>query len=289
MTMLSISALQALSAVAELGSVTRAAEKLSLSQSAVSHKIRRLETSLSCNLLNRKTGGPSLTYEGYQLLTYGRRIISLHDEAVMTLKRSPLNGKIRIGLTEDVTSSGTARVLGRFKRIYPDVTVHVTVNQSLHIEALLAEGVLDIGVIQTVMNRVTETDVSLFEEQLCWIKSPDLRLDLSKPLPFLTFGKGCFYREWMINTGLPDDIETETVLTCSSTAGILSATEAGLGITIINSSNLPAGVEVIEGILPEPPRVAFVIRKGITHYSPVANALVQQIADELKRPRLGNY
>ena len=83
MSLLSISALKALSAVADQGGVIRAAEKLALSQSAVSHKIKRLEESLGCVLLNRRAGGPLLTEDGYHLLAYGRRIVSLHDEAVM--------------------------------------------------------------------------------------------------------------------------------------------------------------------------------------------------------------
>jgi len=287
MSLLSISALKALSAVADQGGVTRAAEKLALSQSAVSHKIKRLEESLGCVLLNRRAGGPLLTEDGYHLLAYGRRIVSLHDEAVMSLKRVPLNGKIRIGLTEDVTSSGTARVLGRFRRMYPEVVIQITVSQSLPIEAQLMAGTLDVGVIQTFVHRTAETDVILSCDRLCWIKSPDLTLDLSQPLPYLAFGTECFYRQWMLDSGLPEGVEAETVLTCSSTAGIISAVEAGLGSTIMNAKNIPAGVEIIEGILPAPPDVVFVIRKGGTHHSPVANTLIQHIADELQKPFSG--
>ena len=287
MSLLSISALKALSEVADQGGVTRAAEKLALSQSAVSHKIKRLEESLGCVLLNRRAGGPLLTEDGYHLLTYGRRIVSLHDEAVMSLKRAPLNGKIRIGLTEDVTSSGTARVLGRFRRMYPEVVIQITVSQSLPIEAQLMAGTLDVGVIQTFVHRTAETDVILSGDRLCWIKSPDLTLDLSQPLPYLAFGTECFYRQWMLDSGLPEGVEAETVLTCSSTTGIISAVEAGLGITIMNAKNIPAGVEIIEGILPAPPDVVFVIRKGGTHHSPVANTLIQHVADELQKPFSG--
>jgi len=112
-------------------------------------------------------------------------------------------------------------------------------------------------------------------------------LDLSQPLPYLAFGTECFYRQWMLDSGLPEGVEAETVLTCSGTAGIISAVEAGLGITIMNAKNIPAGVEIIEGILPAPPDVVFVIRKGRTHHSPVANTLIQHIADELQKPFSG--
>ncbi|HEV7437198.1 MAG TPA: LysR family transcriptional regulator, partial [Pseudorhizobium sp.] len=61
---LEIDALRVLSAVRHHGGVTRAAEALGLSQSAVSHKIRRLETSLGCDLMNRRPGAPTFTEAG---------------------------------------------------------------------------------------------------------------------------------------------------------------------------------------------------------------------------------
>jgi molybdenum-dependent DNA-binding transcriptional regulator ModE len=57
---LDIDALRALRAIRQHGGVTRAGEALGLTQSAVSHKIKRLETSLDCDLLNRRSGGPDV-------------------------------------------------------------------------------------------------------------------------------------------------------------------------------------------------------------------------------------
>lgn len=67
---LEIDALRALWAIRHHGGITRAAEALALSQSAVSHKIKRLETSLECDLLNRKPGQAMFTAAGEELLDY---------------------------------------------------------------------------------------------------------------------------------------------------------------------------------------------------------------------------
>ena len=67
---LEIDALRALTAIRRHGGITRAAVALGLSQSAVSHKIRRLEVSLDCELLGRKSGGPMFTAAGEDLLDY---------------------------------------------------------------------------------------------------------------------------------------------------------------------------------------------------------------------------
>ena len=65
---LDIDALRALRAIQQHGGVTRAAEALGLTQSAVSHKVKRLETSLDCDLLNRRAGAPMFTSAGQDLL-----------------------------------------------------------------------------------------------------------------------------------------------------------------------------------------------------------------------------
>ena len=127
---LEIDALRTLIAVEQTGGVTRAAEVLGLSQSAVSHKIRRLETSLDCDILCRKPNGPMFTPAGQDLLGYARRILGLHDEAVLSLSKSPLQGKIALGMTEDTTCSDLSRILGRFHRLHPQVAVRTKVRMS---------------------------------------------------------------------------------------------------------------------------------------------------------------
>ena len=74
-----IDVLQALCAVEDFGGVTRVAEQLSLTQSAVSHKIKRLESRIGQNLLNRRAGARVFTDDGQTLLAYARRILALHD------------------------------------------------------------------------------------------------------------------------------------------------------------------------------------------------------------------
>lgn len=80
-----IDVLQALCAIEDFGGITRAAEHLSLTQSAVSHKIKRLESRIGQSLLHRRAGAPVFTDDGLTLLAYARRILALHDEAVQSL------------------------------------------------------------------------------------------------------------------------------------------------------------------------------------------------------------
>ena len=67
---LDIESLRALKTVADAGGVTRAAERLHLTQSAVSHKIKRLEDRIGRPLFRRRDGGLGPTEDGIQLLRY---------------------------------------------------------------------------------------------------------------------------------------------------------------------------------------------------------------------------
>jgi len=281
---LEIDALRALLEIARLGGVTRAAEHLGLSQSAVSHKIRRLEHSLDCDLLARRAGGPLLTEAGERLLVYARRMTELHDEALAELGKRPLSGVIRLGMTEDTATSDIARILGRFTRLYPGVTVRTRTGQSLNVQEWLKAGELDVATMQVFRQDVAKGDIVLFGDSLHWVKSPDLALDPSRPVPFLSFDHKCFYRQWGFSDGQLRGHRFETVLECASAAGIQSAVRAGLGVALLNGMHITPDIEVIEGEYPSPPDIAFIARIAPKGGGGPVRALLDEIVRELRKP-----
>ncbi len=281
---LEIDALRALRAIGTHGGVTNAAKHLGLSQSAVSHKIKRLESVLDCNLLVRQSGGPQFTDAGRRLHDYALRIIDLHDEALADLGRKSLDGTIRLGVTEDVTTSDIAGILGRFTRLYPSVSVRTRTSQSLNVQAWLMDGELDLAMMQVFRRDVRSDDRVLFNDSLHWVKSRDLELDLSRPIPFLSFDNNCFYRKWVFAEGLQYGFSFEKVLECPSAAGIQSAVRSGLGIALLNGMHLSADIEVIEGVFPVPPNITFVARINPKSRSASAKALVDEIGREFGTP-----
>ncbi|WP_200876053.1 LysR family transcriptional regulator [Ruegeria halocynthiae] len=277
---LEIDALRALLAIAAHGGVTRAAEHLALSQSAVSHKIRRLEQALDCDLLARRAGGPLFTEAGLRLCDYARRIVALHDEALAGLGKKPLSGIIRLGMTEDTATSGIARILGRFTRLYPDVQVRIRTSQSLNVQAWLKARELDVAVMQVFHHDIQPDDMILFEDTLHWVKSPDFNLDVSAPIPFLSFDSQCFYRQWGLTDGQSQGHRLNTVLECPSAAGIQSAVRSGLGVALLNGLHVTPDIEVIADKFPQPPAIAFVARTATSRRNPVVTALIEEINQE---------
>ena len=279
---LEIDALRALSAIRQHGGITRAAAALGLSQSAVSHKIKRLEVSLDCELLGRKPAGPMFTAAGEDLLDYAGRILGLHDEALLSLSKTPLAGRLALGLTEDTACTDLARILGRFRRLHPNVSVRTKVRMSLVLRAMLDRGELDAAIVQVFSHEVRPTDIVLFREQLHWVKHPELALPQDGPIPFLSFHDECFYRQWALDIG-QDNAVLETVFECSSAAGIVSAVNAAMGVALLSDRHIRGEMHVIADRLPRPPALAYVIRRARKSRNPALDSLVREIKSDTDR------
>ncbi|MET1414128.1 LysR family transcriptional regulator [Roseibium sp. HPY-6] len=279
---LEIDALRALLTIAKHGGVTRAASHLNVSQSAVSHKIRRLEQNLDCSLLTRRPGEPLFTDAGARLCDYARRIVDLHDEALATLGKKPVSGKIMLGMTEDTTTSGIARILGRFMRLFPNVKVQTRTSQSLCVQEWLRAGDLDVAVMQIFRKDILPEDLILFEDTLHWVRSPDLELETDLSIPFLSFDNYCFYKRWAFSEGLSMGHTFESILECPSSAGIQSAVRSGLGVALLNGLHITPDISIIEGIFPKPPDIVFIARVRAGSDSAAVKALVSEIGKEVQ-------
>ena len=99
---LDLTALRSFVTVAECGGVTRAAGQRNLTQSAVSMQLKRLEEALDQPLLDRTGRGVTLTAQGEQLLSYGRRMMALNDEVWARMTHQAFEGEIVLGVPHDV-------------------------------------------------------------------------------------------------------------------------------------------------------------------------------------------
>src|SRR3954454_7015468 len=127
-----LSVLSALLAVAEERSFTRAAKRLGVSPSAMSHAIRGLEEKLGVRLLSRTTRSVAPTEAGEQLLA--RLSPALHEvEAALNQIsgfRDRPAGRVRLLVPRLAVSSVLAPKLGRFARDYPEILLDVTTDDS---------------------------------------------------------------------------------------------------------------------------------------------------------------
>ena len=278
---LDIESLRAMKAVASTGSVTRAAVKLNLTQSAVSHKIKRLEERIGRPVFVRTDGSLGVTEDGARLLNYAERLVGVHDEAVALFSRNELAGHIRLGVTADVTGSGVARVLARFSMVYPNVSLVSRVAHSLILGNQLRRGEIDLAVMQLFEHDVLEEDRVLWWDDVIWVRSEDFEDTGNGSLPFIVFHERCFYRSWATEALGDTGRSLSVVLECPSVEGVTDAVRSGLGLALINRRNLRPGCIEANMALPKPPRVGYVARSAIADPPEIVATLRDAIEDEL--------
>ena len=240
-------------AIIDAGGFTAAAQ-VHRTQSAVSMQVRRLETLLDRALFQREGRGVQLTPDGEALLGYARRLLKLHDEALAVLARPDLSGLVRLGTPDDYVGRFLPDILVRFARAFPRVQVEVHCEPSVNLRRLLAEDRLDLALITCTPG--AETGEVLRREPTVWATAERHLAHEDEPLPLALFQAGCPFRDWALaglsGLGRPYRI----AYTSASISGVLAAVTAGLAVTVLGRSVLPAGVRPLgaaEGFPPLPP------------------------------------
>jgi DNA-binding transcriptional LysR family regulator len=291
MSLLDIDSMRALTVIAETGGITRAAQKLNLSQSAVSHKIKRLERRLNRNLFFRSGGRMNLSHDGEKLLGYAYKLIRLHDEACASFHQSDLSGELRLGITEDVTAAGMAHILSSFTSSYPNVALTSRVAHTPELVCWLKNGVIDMALIEVFESNLLDSDHRLGKQEPVWLLSDDFRLDDTETVPFVTYHNDCIYKAWAEAALAGVDRSLHVVFECPSIDGMVNAVRSGLGIGLVNlgvfeqlqasGRNDSRGLRIDRSVLPQPPPTQHVARFSSNLPTPQMDKLLELIKQEL--------
>ena len=150
--------------VAQEGHLTRAAERLHVSQSAVSKQIKALEDELGVILFVRTSTGTSLTKSGQLLLSQAEKTLANAVELVNMAKamRGEVSGTVKLGTIIDPEFLRLGAVLGRLLNLYPKIDVKLTHGISGWILELIRAGNVDAGFYLGTLD-----DQSIHATQLC--------------------------------------------------------------------------------------------------------------------------
>ncbi|MGO6970225.1 LysR family transcriptional regulator [Rhizobium leguminosarum] len=136
-------------AVAEQGSVTRAAQNLSISQSSVTEALKELESDLGVELFERHSRGLTITHNGHQFLRHATKILASVSDARTSFsgQQSTLSGTLNIGVTSLVAGYVLSDLLARYRRACPGIEVSAIEDNGGYLEHLLVGGELDVAVM----------------------------------------------------------------------------------------------------------------------------------------------
>lgn len=211
--------------IVDTGSMLNAAEKVFLTQSALSLQIKRLEDLLQQPLFHRDGRRLSLTPAGELMLDYARRVLDLHDQAVAAVTAGDFSGPARIGMVQDFAEMLLSGLLARFAELYPDAQVYARVAGTAELLVLLERRQLDIVLGFGAPNDPAAVTCA----PMAWYG--DAGLAGREEVPLAVLETPCRFREAAIRAleeaGRPFRITVET----PNLTTLWAAVQAGLGIT----------------------------------------------------------
>jgi len=135
--------------VADLGSFSRAAEALFLTQPTISEHIRTLEDELGVRLLDRLGRGAAVTPAGQLLLSHAQRLLAQAREARQAMDGflGRMSGELLVGASTIPGEYILPVLIGRFKEKFPDISITLLIGDSRAAVDWVAEGRAEIGIV----------------------------------------------------------------------------------------------------------------------------------------------
>ncbi|MBF8722840.1 MULTISPECIES: putrescine utilization regulator PtrR [Pseudomonas] len=236
------SQLRIFQAVAEEGSVTRAAERLHRVPSNLSTRLRQLEEQLGVELFLRERQRLQLSPAGKVLLDYANRLHALRDEAVAAVQGGQPAGDFTLGTMYSTAAIHLPTLLARYHQAYPAVNLQVRAAPSGELlEGLLAHR-LDAALVDGPPSLAGLDGVPLCEEVLVLITRPEhpavrSARDVAGKAVF-TFRQGCSYRMRLEAWYAHDHTPMGRVMEIESYQSMLACVIAGAGVALMAQSML---------------------------------------------------
>lgn len=244
--MLSLNKLEIFMMVVQVGSFSKAADNLYMSQSAISQHISDLENHLGTTLFKRGSRGVTPTAQGDILYEYTQKILHLVAEAesAVTNVENLTEGQVSIGSTPGVSVYLLPEWIHSFRARYPQLTAALQTN----ITPTIIDGVLshklDIGFVEgeidgrknARLGQLVLEDVNLFvvigRGHPCWNQT-SIPIENLNGQPFITRQVTSRTRIWMDSILEAHDIKPHIVAELDNPESIKRAVISGVGVTIL--------------------------------------------------------
>jgi len=258
-------------AVAQAGGISRGAERLHVSQPAVSKQIKELEDALGIRLLERLPRGSRLTDGGKLLAQYVQRMAVVEEETARAIDefRGLKRGRLAVGASMTIGAYLLPQVFGEFHRRHPDIELELEIANTETIQHHLMEGSFDIGLTEGLMDAEHLDSEVFHEDELVAIAPHGHPLLKHKRVtarefcrePFILREAGSGTRAVVEQALGKRGLKVKPVLSLANPEAIKRAVIAGLGVAIV--SRLAIGCELQIGSLAVVPLKDLVIRRPL--------------------------
>ena len=258
-------------AVAEEGSISRGADKLCISQPAVSKQVQSLEAALKTKLFEREAKGVRLTNAGALLLGYAQRLSRLEREAEQALAEMSglTRGTLTIGASLTVGAYLMPEMLAEYGRRYPNIALTLEIANTEVIQRMLLGGKLDLGLTEGFAEDAGLEAIVFAEDELVAIAPPDHPLLAECPVtaerflqePLILREPGSGTRAVLERALAERGLFVTPVMSLGSTEAIKRAVAAGAGLAVV--SRLALNLELETGRLALLPLSDLMLRRPL--------------------------
>jgi len=260
-------------AIAETGSLSKAGERLGLSQPAISSQVKRLQSLVGGALFVRTANGTTTTELGKVAVQQARRILEANDQLLRLGGNNEGPQPLRIGvstlLADEFMKAQAAEDLA-------DTFVHADLSPTI-VRGLI-DGYIDLAYVYSFPLIDAGDEVTIaqeIEEHSVWVRSRDFVLRPGAPIPILAWPGD----DWMIRTLTKHNISYKIVFRSPNHQLRLDAARAGYGLTAIPERMVPPSLlPAKDYYLPDLPghKRLLCVRPGLEGSR--ATALVQRLS-----------
>ncbi|HEY1944978.1 MAG TPA: LysR substrate-binding domain-containing protein [Roseiarcus sp.] len=181
-----LSQLRTLIHVAELGSLSKAADRMRIAQPALSRQVRMLEEELGVALFTRHGRGMVLTDHGREALKHASRIVAELDELRTTASDAdtPLSGQIAIGLPPTVADIISVPLVAAFGKSHPNAVLRLVSAYTGYLLDWLHRGEIDLAVLYDPRSARSLRSRPLLLENLFLIGPPEADFSTVRAIAF---------------------------------------------------------------------------------------------------------
>lgn len=235
--------LRAFVTLARRGSFTLAAKELHLSQSAVSHSMKALETDLGCRLFDRMSKKVLLTQAGEQLLQHADKILSemLAARESITQLGKWGRGRLRVGASTTACQYILPEILSEFKKSYPQALITVEPGDTWEAMELLRNNQVDMALLLQPKRDDDFEFSPIFEDEMQFVMAPShpwakagavQREDVPRQ-QYILYNKKSFTFELVEDYFRSEDMVLNAVMEFGSMEAIKELVKLGLGVSIL--------------------------------------------------------
>lgn len=186
--MINLKQLETIYWLRELENYQLVADRLNLTQPAISARITSLEQTIGSNLIDREAAHFQFTPMGIEVTEYAERMLMLHDTMMADIKTDPRT-KIRLGIVGPVFMTWLPELLERLKANMPRLIVEITTGSNVQLSRHIRAGAIDLAFVSRLPGDEPPFRSFAVDYRLGWVGCPDPELMDGRTLTLADIGR----------------------------------------------------------------------------------------------------